>query len=309
MQTKIRTDATDHSLTSNGSESKDVKMIVAGLGKLPTLPDVAVRALAVVSAPESHLKDFASLIETDPVLASGILNLANSALFRAGREISSLKQAAARLGFRQCRNLLVATSMRSLFEGLSPESLGHCEILWQQALLASNLCRHLNMELQLGFQGEEIAGGLCHDLGRILLAIAVPQSYALLVSAGPLEGPELLKREHEVLGTDHCSLGSWYASRYHFPLPIVNTIAFHHVPEKASAHGDLVSLVAVAEHIVQYLQSGNGVVNYDLRANQAWPQLLQHFPRLTSMAAADSLVQSAMGEAVGDKTMQVAFAA
>ena len=288
---------------------KDVKIAITDLGQLPTLPAVAVQALAMANAPETRMKDFVALVEQDPALAFGILRLANSALFRTGNEIASVEQSVLKLGFRQCRNLLVAISVRSLFRGLCAASRDYCKDLWHEAILAGSLARHLNLSLRLGFHGEELTAGLCHDLGRILLAIAVPQTYALLNSFEIAEGPEILLREQEYLGTDHCSLGAWYAAHNSLPQAIVNTIAFHHTPEKATADAKLNALVAVADRMVQFLNRGNNIEDYDPTNSKFWSVLLQHCPSAPAPETAPHFTRSLMIEAGRDDTLAAAFAA
>ncbi len=53
------------------------------------------------------------------MLASDILSIANSVLYSGGRPIANLLQAAQRLGFRKCKNLILTSSMNSLMKKLS----------------------------------------------------------------------------------------------------------------------------------------------------------------------------------------------
>ncbi len=59
-------------------------------------------------------------------LAASMLKLANSPLFNWGQPIESLDKAVVRMGMSECRNLILAISMRSVFNHAAPETKGIC---------------------------------------------------------------------------------------------------------------------------------------------------------------------------------------
>src|SRR5204863_2149562 len=152
-----------------------VEQALGELRQLPLLPATAQQAMALANDDASTLHQFSSLVEQDITLAASILKLANSPVFSWGRTIESLGQAVVRLGLRECQNLMMAVSMGNLFQKSDPRTKGFCAVLWKHCFLTGCICRRLNQELHLDFQGEEFTAGLLHDLGRILLAVAVPE--------------------------------------------------------------------------------------------------------------------------------------
>src|SRR5260370_15260873 len=129
------------------------------------------------------------------------------------------------------------------------------------------LCRRLNHSLCLGFPGEEFACGIGHDLGRILIVLIAFEAFQ---QADPLdfeEGPDILKREQDVLGTDHCFFGAWYTSMNQLPTSMINAVQFHHLPSEAGEQQSLVSLVATADHMANHLQRGLSIGEYSLTLN------------------------------------------
>ena len=86
------------------------------------LPDIAVKALAMARDPNCSIKEFASVVERDPKLATEILRITNSAFYGARNPIMNLKQAVTRLGFAHCRNVILAASLGSA--GQVPGSFG-----------------------------------------------------------------------------------------------------------------------------------------------------------------------------------------
>ena len=246
-----------------------LKSTINRLGTLPTLPEAATKALAVANDRNSRLADFSAIIERDPTLATGILKLANSALFRVGCELANLNQAVVRLGLRQCKNLIVSVGVRSLFNKV-PGALQQCNILWEHSLTVGCLSRSLNKTLETGYQGEEFSCGLAHDIGRILFAIAAPDFFGNTTILDFDEDRDILNRELSTLGVDHCSLGAWYAQRNQLPTSLVSAIQFHHVPSKATTHQNLVGVVAMAEHMANYFQRTETTMDYPLGENPGW---------------------------------------
>ncbi len=252
------------------SPAEILKASVGSLNKLPMLPEAATRALAVANDPKSSLTDLAAVIMRDPGLATGILKLANSPLYRIGRTIESLGQAVVRLGLRECKNLIIAVGMRSLFRNIPPALKQQCELLWRHSFLTACLCRHLNRALELGYRGEEFSCGLTHDLGRIVIAIGVPSHFDAADPMDFVEGPDLLAHQRAILGTDHCYFGAWFANLNQLPGSLVSTIQFHHAPAEAPDHQCLTALVAAADHVANQLQRQQTLEDYDLATNPGW---------------------------------------
>src|SRR4051794_36460682 len=65
---------------------------------MPTLPDVATRALALTNDPTSRFPDLAKLIEQDAAIATRLLRVANSSAYAGGSAAVKLPQAVVRLG-------------------------------------------------------------------------------------------------------------------------------------------------------------------------------------------------------------------
>ena len=193
---------------------------VLGLvNNLPALPSTSTRAMTLANDPTSTLAQFSQLIEGDVGLAAGILRLANSPMYVVGVPAKNIYQAVVRLGTKQCQYLLTAVGMRGLFQRLAAGTKVACEVLWSHGFTTACLCRLLNRRYRLGFEGEEYVAGLLHDLGRVLIALADPERFDQAGGMDFRETDDVLGREQEVLGSDHCALGGWFVERYKLPRP------------------------------------------------------------------------------------------
>ena len=280
--------------------------VLALVDNMPTLPDTAARAMTLAEDPGSTFGDLARLIEADAAIATRLLHIANSALYSSGCPAVKLDQAIMRLGMCQCKNLILAISVKSLFQEIPSATKKACEALWHHGNVAASLCRQMNRAYRLGFDGEEFSAGLLHDLGRILLALADPECFA---QADPLdfrEEGDLLARERAAIAIDHCALGAWFGAHSQLPQALVEAIRRHHEPGLGENSERLVALVATADHMANHLQRGEAIKAYDPSANPGlaclwarWPEgrkerLLDEIPALMqgSVQAASGALSS-----------------
>lgn len=273
------------------SPEEFLKRTVGNLNNLPTLPEVAAKAMEIVNDPNSSMRDLSDVIETDPALATRILKLANSPMFWCGKTIDGVNHAVVMLGMKECQNLIITVGMRSFFRAAKGPQKQNCETLWRHAFLTATICRKLNRAFQLGHDGEEFSCGLAHDLGRLLIAITAPD---LFEQADPLdfqEGPAALVREQDALGTDHCSFGAWFADRNHLPGSLIGAIQFHHMPAEAQEHQALIALVATADHMANHLQRGEDPASYELGTNPGWEFLARDWDEEAKARFAEGVPQ------------------
>ena len=241
----------DPPLTTNDPPARLVEKLLKGNEGLTMLPAVAMQALQMANDPDCSVNQFAALVQQDQKLASDILSISNSAIYAGGRAISSLQQAAQRLGFRKCKSLILSSSMSSLMKKLTFDEQWMRDILWRHSFLSAIHCHHLNKLFAAGFDGEEFTAGLMHDLGRTLLAVAAGSEF---LSADPLnfeEGEGMLEREREILGTDHVAFGVWFIRRSNLPEALCDAVLCHHDCANGSK---LTAIVAAADEMTNHLQ-------------------------------------------------------
>ena len=249
-----------------------VKQIESKVGSIKMLPDIAVRALEIARNPESTVKEFASVIQQDVKLATDVLGMANSVLYSAGRPIANLPLAIARIGFRQTKNLVIASSLSSVMKKMSLEEEWICDVLWKHSVITAAIGTNLSRSLQLNFEGEEFTAGLVHDFGRTLLAAAYPQKYSEFDPLDFEDESGVLEHENSAIGSNHCELGAWFAHQQGLPDVIQEVIRFHHTPELSQQSPRLVALTITADHMANYYQCEQTTEDYDATENPgpAW---------------------------------------
>jgi HD-like signal output (HDOD) protein len=225
--------------------------LLARSDELTVLPAVATEAIELARDPDCSISRFSALVERDLKLASDILSMANSAMYARGHSVTSLNQAVLRLGFRHCKNLILSSSLSSLMQRVTLEQQWIRDILWRHSLVTAILGHHLNQALGTAFDGEEFIAGMIHDLGRMLLAVACPESYEQIDSLTFVETAETLSHERKIVETDHAEFGAWFVQRSGLPESLADVVRGHHDCRDA---GKLVALTAAADHMANHLQ-------------------------------------------------------
>lgn len=243
------------------------ELIQKNMPKLQMLPTVAMEALEMVKVPECPVVEFASIVERDVTLASSMLRIANSPVYSPKREISTLREAVMRLGFRECKNLIMSSCVSTLTKKLSFEEEWIRDLLWRHSLYTAAIAHLLNERFECGFHGEEFTAGLLHDLGRFLFASLFPKEY---LNVDPLtfeerENPE--PNEVEQHGISHTQFAEIFAEVNNLPDELTAVMKWHHQPQNAGKHKKLVSLIAVADDMANHFQREGDAEDYDGLSN------------------------------------------
>ena len=172
----------------------------AATGAVPGLPSHPVRYTELVQAladPLSTAGRIVAIAERDPAMAAKLLQVANTAYFGSGQTIISITAAVASIGIDMIRELArsqIFMPARVLAAGFSIDEL--CETsVWraQQARRAAKPERG----------DEAYAIALLRDLGRLVLAVEMPDRYADVLAIAARTGRPLGDVECEQLGVMH----------------------------------------------------------------------------------------------------------
>jgi putative nucleotidyltransferase with HDIG domain len=192
---------------------------------LPPFPAVALRALQLVSKDEARLRDLNDLISTDQAIAAQLLRLTNSPLYGIRVEITSTLQATMLLGFERVKGLLLTIGIKSyLRDSLQLPALRAC---WSHSLACAMVTEEL---AKLSLADKEVAytAGLIHDIGRLALAIVHCKSYAEFAKSTEESPCDVLERERELFGMDHCEAGRSLMTAWNLPQDLIAVAAHHH---------------------------------------------------------------------------------
>ena len=238
-----------------------MEKLVKQASGLRMLPDVAVKAIAIAEDQDAKISDLVRIVGQDISLTTSILSLANSTIFGSTQTVSSLHQAIARVGFRQIKNMIMASCVVSMMQQMSWKEIRIRDLLCRHSFLTGVINSHLNTLFGFGMQGEEFTAGLVHDMGRTLLAVAIPQEFASFDPLDFSESPALLEQEFKTIGTTHAEVGAWFLQRNHIPEELVMVARHHHQPQASAKFKRLIALTAIADEMANlYHREGHQAV-------------------------------------------------
>jgi putative nucleotidyltransferase with HDIG domain len=251
-----------------------IEKLIANLGELPTLPVVIQKINALLSNPRTTAAEVGQAISTDQAIATKIIRLVNSALYGFPGRISTITHAIVILGFSTVKNVILTTTILSRFD-LHKNVQGFDMMgLWKHSVAVGSIARLIAQEI--GFRGKEEAfvGGLLHDLGKVVHALYLPESFLQVVNNAHEKHGLFYDSEMEIHGATHVDIGSWIAEKWNLPNDLAMVIAHHHTPTKAGNHMLLASIVHLADILARALEAGNpGDQSIPVVDLEAWSQL------------------------------------
>ncbi len=195
--------------------------------ELPPFPAVAIKALRVMSRHDSRLRELHDLIRADQAFSAEILRLVNSPLFPFPTAITNTLQAAMLLGFERVQALAVTIGIRAfLRDSLEIPALCAC---WRHSLACAIVAEQLSRAI-LADKDTLYTAGIMHDIGRLALAVCRRQDYAEFLRDTAREPCDVLARERQLFGVDHCEAGKIVVAAWNLPADFSLIAARHHQP-------------------------------------------------------------------------------
>ena len=231
--------------------------LIANLGELPPLPQVAAQVLRVSADPDANAEDLRKVISMDQALTLQILKISNSAMFGMVREVTTLTQAIMTLGFSTIKSVVIASSAKNLYHR---GAVGFQErLIWEHALVSAIGSRAFARALRFPRLEEAFIGGLLHDIGKSVLGVKFPDHYAAIQRTTYNDKGLSLDLELESFGFDHAMVGEALVSRWNLAPSLQAAVRWHHDPAHAPApHRELTALVALANQLALEEQAGIG---------------------------------------------------
>jgi putative nucleotidyltransferase with HDIG domain len=228
-----------------------MKKLVSQIGALPSLPEIYVELEEEIKSPSCSLKKVANIIEKDVSMCAKILQIVNSAFFGLRRTVSNPAQAAILLGIDTLQSLVFMAQVFSTVEESAIKAFS-LKSLWEHSLQVSTLAKKIVMAGKLGtaIEDEACKAGLFHDLGKLVIAMNMPDVYLKVVKYAAEKKVNISGAEKRILGIDHGKVGAYLLGLWGFTDPILEAVAFHHEPELIEAVDlNMVTVVHVADSL------------------------------------------------------------
>jgi putative nucleotidyltransferase with HDIG domain len=240
--------------------------ITSAMDALKPIPQVALKIMRLLDENKYDIESIANEIRKDQVITGRMLQLANSAMFAAKKEITSLDHAVVFLGQNMLVKLVLSAAVQAYYEqsmmgyalckgGIYHHSLG-C------ALVSEMLARKTERE----DPAKAYTAGLLHDIGKVVLDQYVASAYPLFYRDIMEDEDDVLYIERNRLGMDHTEVGSILAQQWSFPKALQEVIRHHHQPHQSAENPDLSTIVYMADLLMSRFHAGLEIERMDTRS-------------------------------------------
>ena len=232
---------------------------------IPVLPALAGRVVEVASDPDVSLLQLANLIGKDQVLASRLLQMANSAYCAPLQEIATIPDAVVRVGVDGVRNMVFTVCFSSRM--YDPAIYGEQgRRLIEHGLGAAYVARMVAETAGVD-EDEAFLYGLLHDIGKLLILKLAFDSKRRTGAAVPAGEVAAALDEH------HASFGGITLKRWGLPLSLEEPIRCHHDYRSASTAPRKAMVASVANRLTHRYGFGCDQDAYNIVGDPAFRQL------------------------------------
>ncbi len=244
--------------------------MIAKIKDLPSISNVVVKLSQLLNDENSSSADFEKVIRHDPSLTTNLLRIANSAFFGCPREVRSVRQAITLMGVERVFEVATSASLMKILPSKIPGYEVEAESFWKHCISVAILGEKLTVELGIKAPDLAYTAGLLHDIGKLAVGSFLGDQLENMqnhIFNGPMT---MLEVERELLGTDHCEVGSALAQIWNLPPQIALAARWHHDPLQAPAGVDttLLDLIHVANAASHMLGYGADVAELHRRLEQ-----------------------------------------
>jgi HD-like signal output (HDOD) protein len=219
---------------------------------LPVFSDVSAKLHAATHSDRYDMTAIESAIDSDTVLATEVLRVANSAFFGGLSEVTTIRSAVLRLGFKRITNLVLLASEKNRYTAGHREIAALLRDLWRHssccALAADWIAQRARYQ---HISGEAFIGGLIHDIGKLFLLRVLDE----MMTENPGEALYSTELIAELLNHAHAVQGHRLLTGWRLPEVYAVIVRDHHSPTVDPGNIPLL-IVRLADHACNKLGIG-----------------------------------------------------
>lgn len=198
----------------------------------------------------------ARVVMVDQSLACKVLRLANSAYFCRREKAETVTDAIFTLGFGYVRNLAASASVLDVLFPSHAFPGFNWQNFWRHSVttaIASESFYSFATGCKRKSEEAAFVAGLMHDIGKLVIARALPFKFREIVENCRERRIEMLEAESKALCTNHVFIGKQLAMSWHLPDKLIEGIACHH-HDDLTDYPELVSAVRAANMLAKRIE-------------------------------------------------------
>ena len=243
----------------------DLKDISKKIGRLPTLPGVAMKILRAMGRDTPDIREISEIISLDAPLSAKVLKMVNSPFYGLSNKITSVHQAMVYLGLNTVKNLALSFSLLRTFEHKNKSSFDYVQ--FSKDSLVGAIAAKLIAEKTNRQHGENAFFlGLLQNIGLPIMAESMPVQYEEVIIKIKSNSASLHEVESQLLGLNHMEVGEYVTHAWGLPAKLTVPIGAHHIPGRLTSGSDDIEFLTKTLHLSSlYINLFNGSdpkVNY-----------------------------------------------
>jgi hypothetical protein len=137
----------------------------------PTNVDATLKLQRALADPDCHIDEAARLVQTEPLLAARTVAIANAAAYnRTGQDVTNVRAAVQRVGFRTLGALAAAVIVRQLAGGITDPGLrAKADQLWHHTAHVAALSQVIARRVSCVDPDTAMFAGIVHEVGGFYL--------------------------------------------------------------------------------------------------------------------------------------------
>jgi HD-like signal output (HDOD) protein len=238
--------------------SANITSILNQIDDFPRLPATVTRVMAITADPESSANDLMQAILPDQSMCAAILKTANSAFYGRPRTVASIEEAIVVLGFQEIRNIILTQALFNSFQKFRHTSKTGIDALWQHSLTCGLTARVITTHTaHIRHSPSQLyIAGLIHDIGKVLMLIALPNSYNQVLELAERLRYSFFPDEEEAFGISHDTVGMRLLNLWLFPEQLCFAAGYHHRPDQAPPGATFPLIIQMADILSHILLTG-----------------------------------------------------
>ena len=236
--------------------------LVSQMEALPSLPTLYCEVMEALQESDCSARQIGEIIAKDISMTAKILQMVNSAFFGTPRHFSNPVEAVVFLGLNTVKSLVLTFGLFAKFDNRAIPGVV-IESIYTHSLQTGILARKIAVAEKMDRKQTDNAfmAGLLHDLGKLVLADNLSDSYREVLDLTRETGVDYNEAEQSIIGATHGQVGAYLLGLWGLPDPIIEAVAFHHHPGNGPNMGvRSLSVVHAANSLEHYQGDDNGSI-------------------------------------------------
>lgn len=234
--------------------SEKIRRLVSQIHTVPSLPTLYKELMDELNKTEPRMTRIAEIVKSDIGMTIKILQVINSAFFGLRRDISDASEAIGFLGLDTIMSLTLSIGVFSQFD-VENETEAIPGNLWEHSVGVAMTAKEIAKKENAETANDAFTAGLLHDVGKVLLAVNLPDQFVEVRRLVAEENYSDIEAEKLVFDTNHSEVGAYLLGLWGLPHKMVEAVAFHDEPSNFKT-GAFSALTAV--HVANIFHGNKG---------------------------------------------------